>query len=303
MSAARMPAAEVARLDWRANVRVCWIFIRRSLRLWTYFKLNFLISQAEVISNLVIFATIARFHPSAVGDYVSFVILGLILNTLLTAALTAPYFGLLESFWSNRMEMLMMSPIRLPLFMVGTSIGGYIQAGFRVALTAGLGWLWFGFAPWASAGGVGWAAAALLLLLGAFACTGLGLLAAGNVYHLDARGGQDPVSFVVGLLSGLAAGVYFPIQVLPEWVQWLACLVPHTYALDGIRRAILGSDAAGGLLPPHRLLGGEGAAVSPLAIDAVALLLYGLVMVPVGWALFEWGIRRARADGRLSRWV
>jgi len=300
MSAVPVSPVPVEHLDWRANGRVCWIFIRRSLRLWTYFKLNFLISQAEVISNLIIFATIARFHAGTGGDYVSFVILGLILNLLLTAALTAPYYGLLESFWSNRMEMLLMSPIRLPLFVVGTSIGGYIQAGFRVALTVALGWLWFGFAPWsATRGDGGWGAAVLLLLLGAFACTGLGLMAAGNVYHLDARGGQDPVSFVVGLLAGLAAGVYFPIQVLPEWVQWLACLIPHTYALDGVRRAILGPDAAGGLLPPHRLLPGA----PPVAVDAAALLFYGLLAVPIGWLLLEWGIRRARADGRLSRWV
>src|SRR5438105_7875781 len=105
MSLRRERAMEIPRLDWRANLRICWLFIRRSLRLWTYFKLNFLISQAEVVSNLIIFATIARFHSatgSSVGvggSYVAFVILGLILNAILTAALAAPYNGLLDSFW------------------------------------------------------------------------------------------------------------------------------------------------------------------------------------------------------------
>jgi ABC-2 type transport system permease protein len=295
-------AVPVERLDWRANLRICWLFVRRSLRLWTYFKLNFLVSQAEVVSNLIIFATVARFHSAAAGSgaagvggsYVSFVILGLILNAILTAALAAPYNGLLDSFWSNRMEMLMMSPIRLPLFMVGTSAGSYIQAAFQVAIYAGLGWLWFGFAPW----GAGWALAGGLVLLGAFACTGLGLLAASNIYHLDARGGQDPVRFIIGLLSGLAAGVYFPIYVLPRWLQWLACFIPHTYVLDGVRRAVLGSSAAGGLLPPHHLL-----PLSPIGVDALVLLLYGLIAAPIGWHLFERGIRRAKLDGRLSRWV
>src|SRR5207245_1823952 len=62
MTVVRTSAAPVERLDARANLRICWLFIRRSLRLWTYFKLNFLIGQAEVVSNLIIFATIARFH-------------------------------------------------------------------------------------------------------------------------------------------------------------------------------------------------------------------------------------------------
>jgi ABC-2 type transport system permease protein len=303
MTVVRMSAAPVERLDWRANLRICWLFIRRSLRLWTYFKLNFLISQAEVVSNLIIFATIARFQTTVAvssaaagvgSSYVSFVILGLILNAILTAALAAPYNGLLDSFWSNRMEMLMMSPIRLPLFVVGTSAGSYIQAAFQVAIYTGLGWLWFGFAPW----GAGWVLAGGLVLLGALACTGLGLLAASNIYHLDARGGQDPVRFVIGLLSGLAAGVYFPIYVLPRWLQALACLIPHTYVLDGVRRAVLGPGGAGGLLPPHHLL-----PLPPVAVDALALLLYGLVAVPLGWHLFERGIARAKLDGRLSRWV
>lgn len=297
MSVVRPGPAPVERLDWRANLRVCWLFVRRSLRLWTYFKLNFLVGQAEVVSNLIIFATIARLRGEAsgpAGGYVSFVILGLILNAILTAALAAPYQGLIDSYWSNRLEMLMMSPIRLPLFVVGTSVGNYVQAGFQVALYAGLGWLWFGFAPW----GAGWVMAGLLVLLGAFACTGLGLIAASSIYHLDARGGQDPVRFVVGLLSGLAAGVYFPIYILPAWAQWLACLIPHTYALDGVRRAILGPSAASGLLPLHRL-----APISPSVVDALALLCYGLVVGPIGWRLFEGAIRRAKMDGRLSRWV
>jgi ABC-type multidrug transport system permease subunit len=297
MSVVRQGPAPVKGLDWRANIRICWLFVRRSLRLWTYFKLNFLVGQAEVVSNLIIFATIARFRgeaPGAPGGYVSFVILGLILNALLTAALAAPYQGLIDSYWSNRLEMLMMSPIRLPLFVVGTSVGNYVQAGFQVALYAGLGWLWFGFAPW----GRGWAMAGLLVLLGVLACTGLGLIAASSVYHLDARGGQDPVRFVVGLLSGLAAGVYFPVYVLPGWAQWLACLIPHTYALDGVRRVILGPAGGAGLLPIHRLV-----PVSPPVLDALALIIYGLVAVPIGWVLFEGAIRRAKKDGRLSRWV
>jgi ABC-type multidrug transport system permease subunit len=303
MSLLHESPAPLERLDWRANLRVCWVFVRRSLRLWTYFKLNFLVGQAEVVSNLIIFAMIASLRgdrsgampgAGAAGGYVSFVILGLILNTVLTTALAAPYQGLLDSYWSNRLELLMMSPIRLPLFVVGTSIGSYVQAGIQVGLYAGLGWLWFGFAPW----GAGWAVAGLLVLLGAFACTGLGLVAASSIYHLDARGGRDPVRFVVGLLTGLAAGVYFPVSTLPVWVQWLACCIPQTYALDGVRRALLGPASAAGLLPLHRLV-----PLSPTAVDALALLCYGLVVGPIGWHLFEGAIGRAKVDGRLSRWV
>ncbi len=45
--------------------------------------------------------------------------------------------------------------------------------------------------------------------------TGLGLMAASMICMIDARGGCDPIQFVVETIAGLVAGVYFPLQVLP----------------------------------------------------------------------------------------
>ena len=48
------------------------------------------------------------------------------------------------------------------------------------------------------------------------------------------------------------AGVYFPLQVLPVWAQWLAHIIPHTYVLDGARRALYGAESVPPL-PIHEL--------------------------------------------------
>ena len=37
----------------------------------------------------------------------------------------------------------------------------------------------------------------------------------------------------------VVSGVYYPVEVLPEWMQWIAKFSPATYALEGIREAIL----------------------------------------------------------------
>ena len=37
----------------------------------------------------------------------------------------------------------------------------------------------------------------------------------------------------------VVSGVYYPVSVLPEWMQCLAKFSPATYALEGIREAIL----------------------------------------------------------------
>ena len=41
----------------------------------------------------------------------------------------------------------------------------------------------------------------------------------------------------------VVSGVYYPVEVLPQWMQWLSVISPATYVLDGIRGAIL--DGAG----------------------------------------------------------
>ena len=279
---------------------VVWLFLKRDLKLWTYFKLNFVIELAGVFSNLLIYAIIASFLPTGEflatygGDYVSFIIIGLALNELLTTSLSAPYYGVMNSFWGNRLELLMMSPVSLHLFVVGTSLGGYIRSFFRILIYLVFGSLVFGLGfPIADYG-----LAFLFLALGIITCTGLGLMAASMIYLVDARGGQDPVRWVLGILSGLVSGVYFPIQTLPESIRWIACLIPHSYVLDGARRALSGMNIAQVALPIQQVL-----PFDPSVTNAIALVLYLSLVLPLGWYMFKKGISEAKRDGRLSRWV
>lgn len=282
------------------NLNAIFTFIRRDLKLWTYFRLNFLVDMAGVFSNLVIFAMVARFGPGTGleafnNDYVSFVILGVIFNALMAAAISGPYNGLMDGFWNNRLEVLLMSPISIPAFAAGASLGEHVRSLIRVLVYLLTGIFLFGFTLSA---GAQYGLALVYLALAVLACTGLGLLAASMIYYIDARGGQDPIRLVVEILAGLAAGVYFPFHLLPHWARWLAMLIPHSFALDGARQALLGGGQTVATLPLHTLL-----PYNPHMINITALVLYCLVILPLGWRMFLGGIKLARTDGRLSRWV
>jgi ABC-2 type transport system permease protein len=285
--------------SWR-ELAVIWMFVTREYRLQTYFKLAYLMGLMAPITHLVMYGMIARFGQEVPeiralsGSYVDYVISGLVLNALLATALAGPYNGLMESFWSNRLEIIMSSPLRLPVFVTGISAGRYVDTLIRCAVYLAGGAIFLGF-TWPAAPGLGPFLAVLAPAL--VACTGIGLAAAITIYTLDARGGNDPIRFVVETVSGLVAGVYFPLQVLPGWAQGLAHLVPHTYAIDGMRRALFGGDT----LPPlpiHAWL-----PLPPLLADVALLTLYALVALPLGWRLFKFGMGLARSDGRLSRWL
>ena len=67
-------------------------------------------------------------------------------------------------------------------------------------------------------------------------------------------------------------------------MQWLAKLSPATYALDGIRAAIM-----------------DGAALGSLWSDIWPMLIIGAVSIPLGLWTFERGERYAKRHGKLKR--
>lgn len=275
------------------------MFVRRDFLLRTHFTTSFVTGLFASLTPLLIFGMIAHFGArvpeldALAGGYVNFVLSGMVINALLAGALAGPYRGLMDSFWNDRLEILMASAVRLPVFTIGVSAGSWVQVLSAVVVYLAGGTLLLGFDPpalWR------WSLALLVAVPALVATTGLGLAAASSVFTLDARGGQDPVRFFVEALAGLVAGVYFPLSRLPEWAQWLGHLVPHTYAVDGFRRALFGADS----VPPLLLHGWS--PLPPLATDLLMLCLYAAVALPVGWRLFQYGLDLARGDGRLSRW-
>ena len=67
-------------------------------------------------------------------------------------------------------------------------------------------------------------------------------------------------------------------------MQWLSTISPATYALRGIRAAIL-----------------DGAGVQALWGDIWPLILIGIVAIPLGLAVFRRGERYAKRHGKLKR--
>ena len=82
----------------------------------------------------------------------------------------------------------------------------------------------------------------------------------------------------------LVVGVYYPVSVLPEWMQWLSVISPATYALDGMRDAIL-----------------EGDGLAMMWDEIWPLIVIGFVSIPLGLEVFRRGERYAKQHGKLKR--
>ena len=75
----------------------------------------------------------------------------------------------------------------------------------------------------------------------------------------------------------------YPVAVLPTPLRLLARLIPVTYALEGMRAALLG-----------------GAGWGELWRSLLALLVFAAVLIPLSFAVFGWALRRTKITGTLT---
>ena len=99
-----------------------------------------------------------------------------------------------------------------------------------------------------------WAPIALVILIAAFSCTGLGLVCAGIGLRVREMSVLNNVLF--GLLL-IFTGANVPLDQLPGWMEAIAVRIPLTHAIRAAREVADGSSLGGvsGLLATEALIG------------------------------------------------
>ena len=180
--------------------------------------------------------------------------------------------------WEGTIEYTFMSPASrtAQLFGMGIYAIGYGMA--RVIIMLGAISLFFDL----SLGNANYLGAAAILAICSISLVGFGMVAA-VMPLLSPEKGQQVTSIVTAVLL-LVSGIYYSVEVLPEWMQPLAYLSPVYYALDGIRATLL-----------------EGASFGSQWHNVWPLLIMGVVFPPLGLWLFQRGEHFAKRTGRLKR--
>jgi ABC-2 type transport system permease protein len=123
-------------------------------------------------------------------------------------------------------------------------------------------------------------AALALLAIGSLSFIGIGIMTSVLPLVSPEKGAQ--LGFVAQGLMLVVSGVYYPVTVMPEWMQWLSKISPATYVLRGDRASILY---------------GQGLAWA----DVWPLLIIAVFATPIGLFIFRVGERHAKKTGKLKR--
>jgi ABC-2 type transport system permease protein len=95
----------------------------------------------------------------------------------------------------------------------------------------------------------------------------------------------DPVAGIFNGISWLLGGVYYPIAILPSWLRVFSYFLPVTYALEGMRLALL-----------------KGASFYQLLPNILSLLGFTAILMPISIYAFQYAIRLAKRDGSLTHY-
>ncbi len=216
----------------------------------------------------------------------------LILGVMLWNFLSAMFHEIANSIswerWEGTLEYTFMAPVSRLTHLLGVSIYAVIYSLVNSAVVL-VGLLLFVDLDLTGANMWG---VLVVLLTGSVAFTGMGLMAAVLPVMSPEHGAQATNIFQGVLL--LISGIYYPVSVLPLWLQPLSYISPATYVLSA-SRTLIGIDETSGEV---REVGGSLSEVVP---ELMTLALMGLIMVPLGLWIFGKVEDWAKRSGKLKR--
>jgi ABC-2 type transport system permease protein len=262
---------------WRDEIRASYAFAERNFyltrRTWAWEIAFLLYSVASALSISLI----------GVDQQSTRLVLSLMVGAIFWNYLSVVFGWIAETIaverWEGTLEYTMMAPIRRSSRLVGQVSYAMVYGLIHTAVIFVVLLIFFRDLDLSRANP---GTAAAFMVLGSFSFVGVGIMAAILPLLYVERGAQ--MTFVLQSCLLLVSGVYYPIDVLPGWMQVLAHLSPATYVLDGVRAGIL-----------------DGASVTDLWYDVVPLLVLGAVLIPLSLWAFGRAEQYAKRTGKLKR--
>lgn len=214
----------------------------------------------------------------------SYLILYLLIGTSVWSYLSVTFEGVTDMItierWEGTIEHTFMAPVSRFTHMVGSCwyavAHGLLFTFIQLVVVGAFFHLDLSHANYVTA--------VFMLLIGSVSFVGFGIAGAVLPLLYVERGTQ--MSYIVRAVLLLVSGVYYPIEVLPGWMQPLARISPATYVLEGLRAALLHNQVIWSV---------------EIWSYTWPLIITGVVSIPLGLLIFGWAERYAKRTGKLKR--
>ena len=270
---------------WLVEIIAVWGYVQRNYFLtkryfmWEVVWLTF--TTVNAMSITFIGAGAAELKGGAsidVEGYMTYLLIGALIWSYLSMIFDILSETVQWERWEGTIEYTFMSPTSRVTHLLGMGVYAIVYGIIRTALVLGVAMLAFDL----DLGNADYFAALVVLAVCSISLVGFGVVAAVMPLLSPEKGQQ--VTYIVSALLLLVSGVYYPVSVLPGWMQSLATVSPVTYGLEGSRAALQ-----------------DGAGITDLWGSIWPLLIMGVVFVPLGIWIFHLGEIYAKRTGKLKR--
>ncbi len=268
----------------REEARKLSAFLRRDVLVaWSY-RLPFVTDWVAMVLQAVVFGLVGKLIPPSSlptyggepVNYLEFVAVGIAISSFLAVGLSRLMTVIRQEQVQGTLEALLLTPTAWSTIEIGSAFYDILYVPLRTAVFLGLTALFFDASYHLS----GVLPASVVLLAFIPFVWGLGVISAAAT--LTFRRGAGGVGFIVSIAT-IGSGAYFPLTVLPAWLQELAAYNPVAIAVTAMRDALLG-----------------GATLADVWPSVVRLIPMSILTMIMGAVAFRAAIARERRRGTLG---
>jgi ABC-2 type transport system permease protein len=260
------------------------VFIKRDFQLLLSYKLAFFTSMLSSIFTIFYFVLFGSMFGNTTialtveegGSFISYILVGSIGWGFMWTIMSITSSSLSTEMMLGTLESILVTPTKLITLMLSYTIFGGFFGLATIAVLMSIGYLVFGITVFASAN----IFTLIIFILSTMMMLGFGLIFGGLTIWLKNIGETVP------LLQNIAmffCGVYFPISVLPAFLQPVSKAVPFYYSIQGLRLSLIASTPTDELIHYTILL----------LEFSISFILFGIFVLRLGLA-------KAKKDGSLS---
>ncbi len=261
-------------------------FIKKDFLIEASYKLSFLLSIFGVLVSVLGYFFIDKLfghrmvsHLEEFGvTYFSYVLLSMAFFSYIGVGLGSFSNRIRSEQMQGTLEAILLTPTKISTILFSMALWNLLFATLNMAIYILLGIFLFKI----SFANVNILSTLIILFLTIISFSSLGILSASFIMVFK-RG--NPVGWIINSLGGLIGGVYFPITIMPVWLQFLAKFFPITYAVRAVELAVY-----------------QGYSLTQLTKETGFLLLFSFLLLPLSFASFKFALKKARQQGSLVQY-
>ncbi|MEN3014040.1 MAG: ABC transporter permease [Endomicrobiia bacterium] len=160
----------------------------------------------------------------------SFLLTGATASGVLQVIQLEVSYGILYEVWSKSIKQIFITPTKIYHYIIGSWIVGIIRGLLVFILLTFLSYVLFkSYMPKFNV---------VLIFLSGISLSALIIGLVVNFFVMLYGQRVDIIAWSLSVLAMLICGIYYPVDILPEWVQVIAKLIPLTYFLDYYRNGL-----------------------------------------------------------------